>query len=50
MHVDEASVSKGLYDIVLTDISTSTSSTTSSFWKAEEFDKQAGELPGESKE
>ena len=36
--------------IVLTAVSTSTSSTTSSFRKAEEFDKQARELRGESKE
>ena len=50
MHVDGASVSKGLYDIVLTAVSTSTSSSTSSFRKAEEFDKQARELRGESKE
>ena len=41
---DGASVSKGLYGIVLTAVSTSTSSSTSSFRKAEEFDKQAREL------
>ena len=41
---DGASVSKGLYGIVLTAVSTSTSSSTGSFRQAEEFDKQAREL------
>ena len=42
--MDGASVSKGSNGIVLTAVNTSTSSSTSSFRKAEEFDKQAGEL------
>ena len=50
MHEDGESVSKGLYGIVLTAVNTSTSSSTSSFRKAEEFDIQPGELRGESYE
>ena len=42
--MDGVSVSKGFYRIVLTDVNASTSSTTNSFRKAEEFDKQAREL------
>ena len=41
---DGASVSKCLYGIVLTAVGPSTSSSTSSFRQAEEFDKQAREL------